>query len=151
MLHSALASDQAVIAVAATVRWMLRASVATDQAMIAVVSAIGLVAVGIALDSTIAANQAMVAVLTAVRLVVRIGTGNIVVITTVGPVIAIRVIGAIGTVVRVGAWVITIRIVRRPRMIVVGGSVDDGLVDIGVVVVDDVATATAAATPITVP
>src|SRR5271156_1983159 len=95
------------------------------------------------LRSAVAADQAVVAVLAAIRLAVRVGAGNVVMKATVGSVITIRVIGAIGAVVGVRAWVI-------PR-VVVSGPIDYRSIDIGAVVVGDATAASPPDAPVDVP
>jgi hypothetical protein len=69
---------------------------------------------------------------------------------TVRTVIAVRVIAAVWSVMRIGARTIA-RIIRPGVIAVVVRVVPSVVVDIGVVVIDDVAATTAATTPVTVP
>src|SRR5271154_5054750 len=95
----------------------------------------------------------MVAVVTAIRLIVWIGSRNVMVKAAVRAVIAVWVIVAIRTIGGVCAREIAAGIVRSPRVVaVIIRVIPSSIVDISVVVVDDGSTATPTpATPVHIP
>ena len=101
MFHTAIAADQAMIAIVSAIRSVFDATIAADQAMIAIVSAVRSV-----LDAAIAANQAVVTVVPAIGLVVRIGSGFIRMPAAIGAVVSVGVICAVRSVVSVRARMI---------------------------------------------
>jgi hypothetical protein len=115
-------------------------AVATDQAAIAVAAAIRAV-----IHSTVPADQPVIAVMSAIWLIVGIGSRNVVMKSAVGAVISVRVVSAVGPIVRVSAGMIA-GIVGGPRVVAVVIVVTPCVVrNVGVVVIDDRVAATASA------